>query len=175
MIEIPAKVCLSLLGTWSGKSAQKWNAKTSNLLQVRQQPVKTGGGGGCGGVTMLYTNLEENAIGWRRLLCHPSVPPHVRPAFAWPPQVFISLQGLVLGQAEPCDPTPSSSCDVRAIKTPAFDIPCLTARLACRYYLEAGYDRYRGTQQGASSSSTHTHTFHTHTYYYHYTATLTAR
>jgi ubiquitin-conjugating enzyme E2 O len=42
------KVCLSLLGTWSGKSAQKWNPKESNLVQL-----------------------------------------------------FISLQGLVVGQAEP--------------------------------------------------------------------------
>jgi len=28
------KVCLSLLGTWSGDSGENWNAKTSTLLQV---------------------------------------------------------------------------------------------------------------------------------------------
>ena len=28
------KVCLSLLGTWSGKSEETWSAATSNLLQV---------------------------------------------------------------------------------------------------------------------------------------------
>lgn len=28
------KVCLSLLGTWSGQGGEKWNAKTSTLLQV---------------------------------------------------------------------------------------------------------------------------------------------
>ena len=28
------KVCLSLLGTWSGDAGESWNAKTSTLLQV---------------------------------------------------------------------------------------------------------------------------------------------
>jgi len=31
---IEGKVCLSLLGTWSGKGTQIWNPSTSNLLQV---------------------------------------------------------------------------------------------------------------------------------------------
>lgn len=28
------KVCLSLLGTWSGEKGESWNSKTSTLLQV---------------------------------------------------------------------------------------------------------------------------------------------
>ena len=28
------KVCLSLLGTWSGEAGEKWNSKTSSFLQV---------------------------------------------------------------------------------------------------------------------------------------------
>ncbi|EKX47375.1 hypothetical protein GUITHDRAFT_69605, partial [Guillardia theta CCMP2712] len=28
------KVCLSLLGTWDGEGVEKWNAETSNVLQV---------------------------------------------------------------------------------------------------------------------------------------------
>lgn len=31
---ISGKVCLSLLGTWSGDTYQKWNAEKSSLLQV---------------------------------------------------------------------------------------------------------------------------------------------
>ena len=29
------KVCLSILNTWHGRPEEKWNAQTSNLLQVR--------------------------------------------------------------------------------------------------------------------------------------------
>ena len=32
------KVCLSLLGTWSGEVGENWNAKTSTLLQVTPPP-----------------------------------------------------------------------------------------------------------------------------------------
>jgi len=28
------KVCLSLLGTWSGSAGESWNPKTSSLLQI---------------------------------------------------------------------------------------------------------------------------------------------
>jgi ubiquitin-protein ligase len=62
------KVCLSLLGTWAGKSTQQWDPKASNLMQV-----------------------------------------------------FLSLQGLVLGQAEP-------------------------------YFLEAGYEKQKGTASGHRAS-----------------------
>ena len=33
------KVCLSLLGTWSGEVGENWNAKTSTLLQVTAPPL----------------------------------------------------------------------------------------------------------------------------------------
>lgn len=62
------KVCLSLLGTWSGDEVENWNPKQSNILQL-----------------------------------------------------VVSLQGLILGVKEP-------------------------------YYLEAGYDKQKGTKQGAQSS-----------------------
>ena len=32
------KVCLSILNTWHGRPEEKWNEKTSNLLQVSVSP-----------------------------------------------------------------------------------------------------------------------------------------
>jgi len=71
---VDGKVCLSLLGTWPGRSMQKWLPESSNLLQV-----------------------------------------------------VVSLQGLVIGSPEP-------------------------------YYLEAGYEKYRGTPAGAKSSRVYNET-----------------
>jgi ubiquitin-conjugating enzyme E2 O len=67
-LQVDGNVCLSLLGTWSGESNERWIAKKSSLLQV-----------------------------------------------------VVSIQGLVLGSKEP-------------------------------YFLEAGFEKFRGTKQGIASS-----------------------
>eukprot|EP01117_Protostelium_nocturnum_P004808 TRINITY_DN1745_c0_g1_i2.p1 TRINITY_DN1745_c0_g1~~TRINITY_DN1745_c0_g1_i2.p1 ORF type:complete len:575 (-),score=210.91 TRINITY_DN1745_c0_g1_i2:2-1726(-) len=66
---VDGTICLSLLGTWSGKGSENWNPESSNVLQV-----------------------------------------------------VLSIHGLILGSSDP-------------------------------YFLEAGYDRLRGTPAGEKSSS----------------------
>lgn len=137
------KVCLSLLGTWTGRqSCELWNPQSSTVLQVCSTFF-----------ALLVLQMRLHVQGSACTDCRFLSPhnPHIsrlpaRPAHPPPPRVRLHPGSHLVRAALACPPSRPP-----LIPSPPQVLVSIQALVLCEqpYYNEAGYERQLGTSDGA--------------------------